>query len=301
MSARRARWALGVGVTAISFAAIFFKRAQPTPPLVAAGIRLALAAILLAPFVVRAHIRRAWDAPLIRSALLGGSLYAVHFGAWVASLELISVAASVTLVTATPLFLALVALGTGRDRPTLRLGAAIVVALLGVGLIGAAESGGGALSGNTLALLGAIAMGLFMLVVRRHPKLDVLAFTGVACGVGALLLLSAATLLGDPLLPPTPLAWRSLVLAALVPQLIGHGCLAWSLRELTPTTVGLATVAEPVGATLLAWLWLGEEPGALALAGCAVVLVAVAIALRATPRPPVDPSPGGAGRGSGAP
>jgi drug/metabolite transporter (DMT)-like permease len=43
--------------------------------------------------------------------------------------------------------------------------------------------------------------------------------------------------------------------------------------------VGLATLGEPVGSTLLAWVWLGEAAPATVLAGCAVVLVSLVLAL----------------------
>jgi hypothetical protein len=46
--------ALVVGVVALSFAAPFFRKAAPTHPLAASAIRLACAALLLAPFVLRA-------------------------------------------------------------------------------------------------------------------------------------------------------------------------------------------------------------------------------------------------------
>lgn len=276
----RARLAVLAGVTAISFAAILFKLAQPTHPLIAAATRLGISALLLAPLTLRGWRRGSLRGRIGRDAVLAGFLYALHFGAWVASLELISVAASVTLVTATPVFLALVALATGTDRPTARHGVSIAIALVGVALIARASPGAGAWSGNGLALLGAFAMGLFLLVARRHGEsLDAWAFIGVACAVATVVLLLLALVTGVPL-ELGPDALLPLLMAALVPQLIGHGCLTWSLRHLKPTTVGLATVAEPVGSTLLAWLWLHEIPGGATLVGCAFVLVAVVLTLR---------------------
>lgn len=270
------------GVSAISFAAILFKLAQPTHPLVAAATRLGISAVLLAPLTLRGWRRGKLAGAVARDAVLAGFLYALHFGAWVASLELISVAASVTLVTATPVFLALVALATGKDRPTARHGVSIAIALAGVLLIARASPGAGAWSGNGLALLGAFAMGLYLLLARRHgASLDAWAFTGVACAVATLVLLGCALAADVPLELGHAGALLPLGMAALVPQLIGHGCLTWSLRHLPPTTVSLATVAEPVGSTLLAWLWLAEVPAGLTLVGCAIVLSAVVITLRA--------------------
>lgn len=274
--------ALVVGVAAISFAGPFFRKADPTHPLVAAGLRLAMASLVLLPLTLRARARGGLPARVLRAAVLGGLAYAVHFGAWVWSLGLTTIAASVTLVTATPLLLAVVALATGRDRPTRALWGALVFAVVGVSLIGGYDLGTSrdALVGDGLAVLGAAGMAAYLLVGRGLGPFDVIAFSGVATAVGAGCLLGLAALLGLPLVAPTADAWLYLGLAALVPQLVGHTLLTWSLHHTTPTVVGMATVAEPVGASLLAWLWLGESVSGPVLAGCAATITAVGLALR---------------------
>lgn len=273
--------ALGVAVLAISFAGTFFREAAPTHPLVAAGLRLALVAVLLAPAIVRAARASLLDRRFLRHAALGGVAYAVHFGAWVASLGLTSVAASVTLVTASPLILALIALATGRDRPTPRIWLGLAVAVVGLALVGGADlAGNGTLAGAALALLGAAAIAVYLLLGRAlGDRLDALAFSGLSAAGGAVLLLGVALALGIPLAPPTEHAATFIVLTALVPHLVGHSLLTWSLRHTTPTVVGVATLGEPVGAAIVAWLWLGEVVTPLTAAGCAVTLAGVAVAV----------------------
>jgi drug/metabolite transporter (DMT)-like permease len=279
--------ALAAGVLAISFAAIFFRKAAPTEPLVMAGVRLSIAAVVLSPFVVRAARAGRLSKPVVVSAIFGGLAYAVHFGTWVTSLTMTTVAASVTLVTATPLVLALVSLATRRDRPNARHWASIGLAILGLTLIGGADlANDGAIAGDTLAFIGAGAMAVYMLRVRRHGEtLDVWAFSGIATAVGALTLLSIAVATGVPLAIPTDEAALYVLLAALIPQLIGHTCLTWALRHARPTVVGIATVGEPVGATLLAVVWLDERAGIQTLIGCTVVLTAVVFSLSRKRRP----------------
>lgn len=274
--------ALAVAVSAISFAAIFFRLAAPTDPLVAAGLRLAIAACVLAPFVWRARRRGALTPRTLRAGVLAGLLYGAHFGTWVTSLTLTSVAASVTLVTATPILLGIAALVTGRDRPSPRHWAAIGLGVIGVMIIAAAGPAGstGHLAGDALALAGAAAMAGYLLAGRRLGlTLDPLAFTGIAAAVGATILLGIGASQGVPLTPPSGAAFGWILLAALVPQLIGHTLLTWALRHTRPTVVGMATVGEPVGSTLLAWLWLGEDVGAAIALGCAVTLAGVLLAL----------------------
>lgn len=283
-SSKKVILAMLTAVTAISFAAIFFRKTQPTDPLVAAGLRLAIAAALLSPWVVRARRSGQLSGRAIRLGVVAGLLYGVHFGSWVTSLTMTSVVSSVTLVTATPLFLGIAALLTGTDRPQRRHWLAIAGALVGLSIISHHDLGVSVdtLVGDALALLGAAAMAAYLLVSRRlGERLEPLSFTGVAAGTGAALLLGTAWLQGIPIEAANDDAMLYIVLAALVPQLIGHTLLTWSVRHVRPTVVGMATVGEPVGAAVLAAFWPGiEEAIAPVIAlGCGVTLASVLLAL----------------------
>jgi drug/metabolite transporter (DMT)-like permease len=276
------RLALAIGGIAIGFAAIFFRLAAPTDPLLASALRLAIAGLVLSPLSVRALASGRLTMRATRTAALGGVLYAVHFGAWVASLDRTTVAASVTIVTATPLLLAMLAIVRGRDRPTRRTLSAAVAAAIGALIIGAAdasESGWGALSGDLLALLGALAMAGYLLLVRELGRVPAFAFSGIAALAGAASL-GIVLLVLAPFTTPTPpdaQAFVFIALAALIPQVIGHGALTWALERATPTDVGLATAVEPVLSTLLAWWVFAERPSALVGLGASLTLMAVVV------------------------
>jgi len=276
--------ALFVAVVAISFAASFFRKAMPTHPLVMAGLRLAVAAACLAPFTVRGLRRGTLRGRTLRSGLLAGVLYGVHFGAWVTSLTLTSVAASVTLVTTTPLLLGVVGWLTGRDRPERRLWVGLAVAASGLALIGGADLTRGMdnLAGDGAALLGMAAIAGYFLVGRSlGDRFDLLAFSGLACAVGATVLLITAAVAGIPIAAASGEAMLWITLSALFPQLVGHNLLTWALRHAAPSQVAMAVVGEPVGATLIGWLWLGEQVGGLEALGCGLTLVAVAVVVTA--------------------
>jgi drug/metabolite transporter (DMT)-like permease len=284
MNARALPLAFAVAIVSFSFAAIFFRLASPTHPLIVAGTRLAIASSILAVPTVRAFARARMSARIVRAGIVGGVLYGLHFGTWVTSLTMTGIASSVTLVTATPLLLAVLAFVTGRDRPARRHRISIALAMVGVTLIGWADLSLSheALIGDALALGGAVTMALYLLLVRSlGPDLDVLAFAGIATAVGAISLFGAAVALGVPIRFASNESILWVALAALVPQLIGHNILMWALRHATPTAVGIATVGEPVGATLLGWLWLGEAPVIIVLIGCLVTLAAVVLSVRA--------------------
>lgn len=273
-----------IAVVSISFAAIFFRKALPTHPLVASGIRLLIASALLSPFIVRAIRNGNFGLAAGGYAAVGGALYAVHFGAWVWSLELTSVAASVTLVTATPLFLAIVALISGRDRPTRAIWMALSISAMGVFIIGGGDlaSDRHALLGDALALLGALAMAIYLWLCRRLGDFDVFAFTGVATLSGGMILAGICALAGIDFAPASTEALGYLALAAVLPQVVGHSALTWSLRHATPTVVGIATLGEPVGATILAFFILGEAVPWIVALGCITTLCGLILALLST-------------------
>jgi drug/metabolite transporter (DMT)-like permease len=120
-------------------------------------------------------------------------------------------------------------------------------------------------------------MAVYLLVVRDLEKVPAFAFSGIAALSGAaslgvvILALSPFT----TLTPPDAQAFVFIALAALIPQVIGHGALTWALERATPTEVGLATAVEPVLSTLLAWLVFAERPTALVGVGATLTVVAV--------------------------
>jgi drug/metabolite transporter (DMT)-like permease len=74
---------------------------------------------------------------------------------------------------------------------------------------------------------------------------------------------SVAVLLGWVVLPGTIVPFALIVAA---------------LRHVSATRVGIVAMLEPVTATLVAWIWLGETLASVQLAGAAIVLLAIAIA-----------------------
>ena len=271
---------LPLGIVAISFGSIFFRKAAPTHPLVAAGIRLVVAAILFAPIAWRRRANA--SRRLVGIAAVAGLFYAVHFGSWVWSLSLTTVAASVTLVTSTPLLLGVFAMATGRDRPGRRMWIAIGLACVGVAVISGSDwaFSAKALLGDGLALVGAAGMAGYLLLARGLGRdLDVWLFSTIATAVGGVVLMSTALASGIDPVPPSWTAMGYLALAAAIPQMIGHTSFTWALRHAKPTVVATATVGEPVGATILAWLWLGETVGGAVMLGCGLTLGSVILAI----------------------
>ena len=77
-----------------------------------------------------------------------------------------------------------------------------------------------------------------------------------------------------------PVAYLWALALGLIPQLIGHTTLNWALHHLSATFVSIVTLAEPMGAGILAYLILQETPTLMAVFGGILVLIGIYIASR---------------------
>ncbi len=289
--------ALALGVLVVSTAALLIRLAidAGAHPLAIAAARLTLASMVVVPMaLVRqrpslASLRvRDWQ-----TAALAGTLLAVHFATWIASLQFTSVASSVALVTTNPIWVGLAAWLVLREPPARGTLVGIALGIAGTGLIiandlvqtGAAPAGRDPMLGNALALSGALAISGYLLVGRRlNLKLPLLAYVAIVYGAAALAMNLIAMLAGQWLDRIPLAAWLPIIGLALGPQLAGHTLINASLRHLSPTFVALAILGEPVGSAILAWLLLGEAVAPLQLFGFSVLLAGIVVAARAERR-----------------
>lgn len=270
-------WALlAVGVASVGVSAILIRYAEGAEPLAIAFWRCAAGALALAPFARRGFARlaaRGWILPLVAGAFL-----AVHFGSWITSLGLTTVASSVLLVSTTPVFTALAARYLFRERLRGVVWLGIALTLGGTALIALAGGGDGevSFSGNALALLGAVAVAGYTLageVSRR--RLGIVEYSVITYGTAALLLLAVCLAADIPLWGyPTP-TWLAIGGIVVGPQLLGHTTLNFVLRDLDSTTVSVAVMAEPAIAIGLAYLLFSETPSALVYPGGLAIIAGI--------------------------
>jgi len=216
--------------------------------------------------------------------LLAGVLLAVHFWTWIASLRFTTVASSVVLVSLKPIFAwGIAALWLGEHpAPTERWGIALAVA--GATLIGLADArlSLGALGGDALALAGALTGAGYYVIGRRVRRtVGIWSYASAVYAVAALLLGWSAALRGAPLTGFGGRDWTVFGAMAAGPMLLGHTGMNYALKHYRATTVNVAALGEPVGATIIAWLVpaIHEVPPVMALVGGVLVLVGIGLAL----------------------
>jgi drug/metabolite transporter (DMT)-like permease len=278
-----------VGVVAVSFAALFIRLAD-APALVIGAYRLVLASLVMAPLGY-GQARREFPFLSRRDLammLVAGVCLALHFGLWITSLNLTSVASSVVLVTASPIFIAVASrLFFGERLRPLAI-AGIVLSLAGAALIsfGNWRLGEQPLKGSLFALGGAVAISGYLIIGRRlRSKVGTFAYASTVYATAALVLLAAILLLRKPLTGYSGITYLMMALLALVPQLVGHSSLNWALRFVPATFVAVSVLGEPVGASLWAFAFLREAPSVWEIAGGVLVLTGIFVAVsNASPR-----------------
>ncbi len=232
-------------------------------------------------------------------AIGAGFLLAGHFWAWVASIQLTTIASSSVLVSTQPLFVAIFSVLFLGEHPARRQWIGIVVAVLGAGIIGWGDFGSGpeAFLGDALALsAGLMAAGYFTIGRSLRQKLDLWAYTGVVYGAAAVPL--TLSVMASPSLTLTGYSlqnWVVFLALAAVPMMLGHTGINYALRYLPAYVANLASLGEPIGATLIAWLLpaIQETPSSQTLIGGGLILGGIALGTLGFGAPP--PSASGTG------
>lgn len=273
---------IAVGVTAVSFGGVLVRLAD-APAFAVAFYRVFFAAAILTTIGLLRHRDeyRGLTAQQWRLAALSGAALAVHFATWISSLSYTTVAASVVLVETQPIWVGLFGRFVG-ERPTRRGQLGIAVALLGTLVIsgGAFDTGSRALWGDLLAVAGAIAAAVYVLLGRNlRQSMSLVTYTSVVYSVSSAVLAAVMLVSGTPFFGYPPETWVLFALMTAGPQLLGHTVFNYLLGSVRATVVAVALVLEPVMATALAFVILGERPGVVTVVGGAVVLVGVYLAI----------------------
>lgn len=246
-------------------------------PLDVAWHRMAVGAVVL----VGLHLarRRPVGTGGARGRLL---LVGLGLGAYQAAYFLAVGAAGVSIATlvalgAAPLLIAVGGTVLGHGRPDRATVVALAVALVGlvllVGVSAAEDTGSAVLLGALTALGCAVAYAAVVLTSSRVPA--GVPTTTVGFAVGALALTPVALLAG---LDTTgdPVALALLVYLGAVPSALAYGLFFTGVRAVPAAVVSIVTLLEPLTATALATVLLGERLAPTALVGGLLMLGAVA-------------------------
>jgi drug/metabolite transporter (DMT)-like permease len=240
---------------------------------VAAAVLGAIVAVRREALPPRADLPR-----LVLFALLWFGAYNVMLNA---AEHRVDAGTAAMLVNVGPVFIALLAGVVLREGFPRTLLAGCAVAFAGAIVIGAATSERGVQAGWGAALCIAAALAYAGGVVAQKPLLERtsgLQVTFLGCVVAAVACLPYAPGLVHDVRSAGvgPVAWT--VYLGAFPTALGFTTWAYALRRTTAGRMGATTYMVPPLAVVMGWLFLGETPPALALAGGALCLAGVFVA-----------------------
>jgi len=206
---------------------------------------------------------------------------------WFCSLEamkLSSVAVAVLATYTAPIFLALLAPLFLPERVSRAVLFALPIALGGLALIALASNGGGHVRPLAIAVgvSGAFVLAI-LVIIQKHIVSEVNPI-GLSFWIDVFALVSLAAVLpfGGRVLPSASEFGFLAIVGVIFTALSG---LIWLtlLRHVTAQAMGFLSYIEPVSASLLAWLLLGQRLGVAVAVGGALVLVAGSIVVLIEP------------------
>src|SRR5690625_4052338 len=226
--------------------------------------RLFLAVILMAPIVFFKYksefkniSKKDW-----MLAAISGVFLSLHFILWFESLNYTSVASSVvlSLLDALPIFIGTyVFFG---ERFSIAAIISMLITLFGSFIIGWGDLqiSGLALLGDILAILGAITVTVYFLLGQKLRRtLSLMTYTFIVYSSSAFLLLIYNVLIGNNFVSFSSNTWIWFFALAIIPTFFGHSLFNWALKWVSTSTISMAIVFEPIGASILAYFILGEH------------------------------------------
>lgn len=266
--------------------------ARPTHPLLIAGARLAIAAIILGVIERRAiaEALRSLSWKLKGAVALAGALLAAHFACFQIGLDRTSLPAAISLVSLEPLAVVITAWALLGVRPSRAEGVGVVVATVGAVLVAQGEGKGDHRLAGDLIVLVAVALFGFYLTVARALKdaLPARAYAAMVYGAASIALAPVLALTPDafhaPRWPLTIDAVLAIAAIAVFPTVLGHTAVQTASRSLPPAIVALVSPGETLGGIAIGVMFLRAIPSGAEIAGALVILAGSSIAILAAPR-----------------
>lgn len=276
---------LGIAVINVSFASIIVRllNNEDVHGFVAASWRLILGAMLtlLIHLIIEGVPRLPEKKDLLLMIMSGISL-ALHFDLWMLSLSYTSVAVSVTIVDSYPAILALVGAFILKENYNKLHYSGALIAMIGVTLLTLSQYdySKASFTGALLAFGGMLGVAVYFTIGRvLRARYSTLSYTLFVYATAALVSTMITLALDLKLTGYSSEAYVLLILLALVPMLGGHTLLNYIIKRLSLLATTVPVLGEPVGATILAYILLGETVSQQTLAFMSITLAGILLTL----------------------
>lgn len=239
---------------------------MPWSALSMVGGRAIIAALIIALY------RKSFRVKLTRGTVLGGLGVMLTSVLFLMANKLTTAANAIVLQYAMPVFVIILCAVFYHQKPSKMDMIAVVFVLLGIALCFSDSLGGGALSGDLLAILSAITYA-FVFFAARLDDCDPFSYTYLGNLISSVFLIN---LFFDPAVTADPAPWLVCLLMGVI-LAGGYLLLSSGVKDVSPVTAAIVSNIEPVLNPIWVFLALGELPGVRAIVGAAVVLITVTL------------------------
>ena len=261
MTNAKPRLALAIGILCISVFPILVKL-NLTGGLISAFYRMAIAAMLLLPYVVITQKFKLPRTSILLLAIVCGLLFASDVAVWNISIQQSSATQATLLTNLSPVWVGVFSFLFFKNKPATNFWIGTLIAIFGmITLVGFEFFLN--LNFNSaflLAILSGVLYAVYMLVSKNIlSEMDVVSFMMVTLLTSTLFLGIVCLILKEPFSGFSNLGWVVLFIQGIVCQLIAWLLISYATQNMRATRVSLSLLGQAVLATLLAWLFLDEK------------------------------------------
>jgi drug/metabolite transporter (DMT)-like permease len=223
----------------------------------------------------------------LRRSALAGVVFGLNVAAFFTAIETISVATTLIISALAPVAALPISVAVFHDRLTTIKVVCAVVAVVGVvvAVLAAPDDsspGGRSGVGYVWAIVSLVLWLAYLLLSKgAREHVETVRFLLVVTFTGALAVTVAVLISGRDLRQVHGGGWWWVLCLAVVPGVFGHGLVAWAQPRVDASATAVLIQAEPVFASINAWVFLHERLRPLqSLAGLGVIVALAALAWR---------------------
>jgi drug/metabolite transporter (DMT)-like permease len=276
------RLSLLIGILCISIFPVLV-RSTPVSGISDAFYRMSIATVLIWPYVV---IRKKWQNEIgfyWKPIVVCGVFFASDIAVWNLSIQYSTATQASLLTNLSPIWVGIGTFLFFPEKPNKYFWIGTATALVGLVLLMGVELFLKMRFDKAFFL--AVLSGLFYaayIVVSKTvlSKVSILNFMACSMSVSSLFLLILCLVLNEPLWGFEPRIWGSLVIQALICQLLGWFSVSHALQKIEAQRVSLSLLSQAIVTGFLAWLLIDEKITFQMIIGGIIILLGIAITFR---------------------
>ena len=270
---------LTVALFSVSTTALVIKHLSTVSPFVMAFWRMFLASVLLGGYSVltpRENINRKNKLYLLTAGILLG----FHFSTFFAGVQFTTIANATLFGTLAPVFTAIIDKVKGK---TINRGiiTGLVLSISGTVIIQTVDiTRWDYFIGNSLSLLSSFFMALVWIQAKKVRKsLGTITYSRNLFFIAGVTILFIVVFSGDSIFDfqKKHLSW--FLFLGIVPSILGHNLLNYSIRYISPTAVSSVVLGEPIIASILGYFFFQEAIPKTSLLGGPLILFGIYLIL----------------------